>query len=385
MEQNNSLDLTSAVMADACHLRIPSQPDWISPTVDYLIQRALRCGAVEPDRDRKLMIALHEALTNSIIHGNLGISSMLKELGDETFFRALAERMADPERAARVVDIQATYDGKSARWVFHDQGVGFDTQAVLRKLEEEVPNPDQLSGRGLLLMKAFTDELHYDDYGRRLVLTIRRKSEQERRRQPRWSVSEPLQVIPLDQDGQAIESEHGAVSRNFSLGGMSFLVDGLSPTKWVRLTIPSDDRPVEVLAEVRRWQSLGGNVVEVGCRFETPEPPAPPEPQSARLEELMQRLTGKQTPQSERRSMPRVPYTETIEVELPDGQIRRGYGRDISHGGIAFVCAGVVPLDVVQIRLWVGESEPIVVRARVVRATKLIEGFHDIGAQFLPG
>ena len=42
-------------------------------------------------------------------------------------------------------------------------------------------------------------------------------------------------------------------------------------------------------------------------------------------------------------------------------------------------------LDVLEIRLWVRETEPIVVRARVVRATKLIEGFNDIGAQFLPG
>src|SRR5262249_48070182 len=118
MDQGTSSpDLTTAILADACHLRIPSQPDWITPTVDYLIARALRSGAIDPDRDHKLTIALHEALTNAIIHGNLGISSELKERGDEEFFRAVRERMADPDRASRVVDIQASYDGRAARWV----------------------------------------------------------------------------------------------------------------------------------------------------------------------------------------------------------------------------------------------------------------------------
>ena len=48
--------------------------------------------------------------------------------------------MADPERASRVVDIQASYDGRVARWVLHDQGAGFDAQAVLSKLDGEEPD-----------------------------------------------------------------------------------------------------------------------------------------------------------------------------------------------------------------------------------------------------
>src|SRR4051812_31672742 len=89
-------DPATAVLTDHCHLRIPSQPDWIGPTVEYLVQRALRCGAIGPRREAKLTIALHEALTNAVVHGNLGISSEMKERGGDEFSRAVADRLADP-------------------------------------------------------------------------------------------------------------------------------------------------------------------------------------------------------------------------------------------------------------------------------------------------
>src|SRR5262245_44047741 len=95
----------TAAGTDHCHLRIPSEPEWIEPTVDYLVRRATRCGAVAPTRANRLMMALHEALTNSVIHGNLGISSALREQSDEAFALAVTARCADPAHARRVVDV----------------------------------------------------------------------------------------------------------------------------------------------------------------------------------------------------------------------------------------------------------------------------------------
>src|SRR4051794_863041 len=62
----------NAVVMDSCQLRVPSVPDWIEPTVDFLVCRARAVGAVPPPKANRLMMALHEALTNSVIHGNLG-------------------------------------------------------------------------------------------------------------------------------------------------------------------------------------------------------------------------------------------------------------------------------------------------------------------------
>src|SRR5262249_4070101 len=142
---------------------------------------------------------------------NLGISSELKDRGDEEFFRAVASRLADPAHATRVVDVRASYDGHVSRWVLHDQGSGFDTQAALRKLEGQ---PDTLSpcGGGMLMIKAFTDEMRYEDGGRRLVLAVYRRQEQERRGQLRWPMSGLVKVTQTDEEGRATAEGRDVIS-----------------------------------------------------------------------------------------------------------------------------------------------------------------------------
>src|SRR4051794_4721690 len=81
--------LPQAVVAEQTHLRIQSRPDWIEPTVAYLLQRALLSGACAEARADQLLLALHEGLTNAVIHGNLEVDSGLKEREDNTFIEKL--------------------------------------------------------------------------------------------------------------------------------------------------------------------------------------------------------------------------------------------------------------------------------------------------------
>src|SRR5438128_1714166 len=113
-------DLPAQVLTDQCHLTLPSLAHWIEPAVDFLCRRAVLCGACEEPRIAKLTVALHEALTNAVIHGNLGISSTLKEDGNQAFAEALAQRSADMSLALRLVDVQMHYDGERCRWVITD-------------------------------------------------------------------------------------------------------------------------------------------------------------------------------------------------------------------------------------------------------------------------
>src|SRR6516165_8724533 len=109
-------DVAGAVLAERCRLRIPSRPEWIAPAVEHLKERAARCGACQPSRAGKLMLALHEALTNAVVHGNLEVSSELKEQG--AFAATLAQRCADPRYTTRVVTIDVDYDGQRCEWTF---------------------------------------------------------------------------------------------------------------------------------------------------------------------------------------------------------------------------------------------------------------------------
>src|SRR5262245_12782333 len=106
----NVSSIAPAAAPDHCHLRIPGLPAWIQSTVEYLVRRATQSGAVARTRSYRLTMALQEALSNAVLHGNLGLSSSLKEQGDDAFARAVTERCADPAYARRVVDVQASFD-----------------------------------------------------------------------------------------------------------------------------------------------------------------------------------------------------------------------------------------------------------------------------------
>jgi anti-sigma regulatory factor (Ser/Thr protein kinase) len=391
-QQPLSPDLPTAVLTDHCHLRIPSLPDWVEPTVDYLVRRATLCGAVHAGRATRIMLALHEALTNSIIHGNLGISSELKLTGDRAFAEAVATRCGDPAYYLRGVDIQAHYDGERARWVFTDEGDGFDFQDALRRVDDDDLDPLRPFGRGMLLMRAFVDEMRYEEGGRRLVLAVRREEGKERRVHTRMPFLRNVRVTPVDASGAADwPASREVVAHDLSAQGIGFLQDRLDSSTRVLITIPTESgRSISLPAEVRHWHSLGDQIVEVGCRFEArmpvPQPdalPASDDPTARALHELLQRLGEQQKPAEERRSAPRFPYTEALTVRLPDGSTVPGYGRDLSRTGIAFFTSQPVPLDTVRLALPAHDGSEIVAHARVVRCTCLLDGFHDVAACFV--
>src|SRR5262245_9148931 len=117
-----TLELTEAIVAEHSRLRIPSRPEWIPNTIDFLKRKAQLCGACHESRVGKLSLALHEALTNAVIHGNLEVPSALKEREDDSFARILAERAADPYYAERSVFIDIDQDSDRSRWRFTDEG-----------------------------------------------------------------------------------------------------------------------------------------------------------------------------------------------------------------------------------------------------------------------
>ena len=160
MDQVSSeADVACAVVTDICHLRIPGHPDWIEPTINFCIRRGTEIGAIEPSQANRLSVALHEGLTNSIIHGNLG--DILRIKGKRR--RSLRRGRHGPLRRSFLRfapgGLAHGLRRSSLAWVLTDQGNGFDTQTALKRLEEE---PDLLkpSGRGLLLIQAFVNEMH---------------------------------------------------------------------------------------------------------------------------------------------------------------------------------------------------------------------------------
>src|SRR6266478_2751050 len=185
--------LPEHIVAERSHVVIPSLPNWIEPTVEFLRRKAVLGGVCEETRSGKLLIALHEAISNAIIHGNLELSSDLKERGDSAFAEALAQRAADPALASRKVDIVVEFDGDVYRWVITDQGRGFDVEKVLKRCMSDDPEVLLSSGRGILMMKSFLDDVRFEMGGRRVILSLMRRTVEERRKKPRTGLETTFQ------------------------------------------------------------------------------------------------------------------------------------------------------------------------------------------------
>ena len=144
----------------------------IASLVSYLTG-VLRDSGMFDEADRHgISTALDEALTNAYFHGNLEVSSKIRER-DARAYRALAEerRQAPPYRDRRIVVSVALTDDE-VRFVIADEGRGFDVRAVPDPTLPE--NLEQPSGRGIFLMKTFLDEVTYNEAGNEVTLLKRR-------------------------------------------------------------------------------------------------------------------------------------------------------------------------------------------------------------------
>jgi len=385
-------ELPQTVVSEETRLSIPSRPDWIEPTVEYLTRKAIDCGAVHEARAVKLTLALHEAVTNSLVHGNLEISSELKEREDNAFAEQLAARSALPRYATRQIDIRVHYDGDACRWVITDEGKGFDVGAVLRRSADNGEAYLQASGRGIPMMLAFLDEVQFEMGGRRVVLTLRKPSGAEKRQHVRLNYQERVRVAPIRSDGSVDwDAAYEAVSRNLSEAGMSLLQSRLASSGRVLIGIFSDGQPLYVPAEVRHCQVVGSDIVELGCRFQTPAPAAPPpallDPTSFEraIDVLVDVSRDPKEKPVERRSHPRVVYTGRVRISNPSGtDAAYGFARDLSKTGMALITTMPFPLEERDFLLPQGPgSLPLAVRARIVRCQRIMDGFYDVGARFL--
>ena len=125
--------------------RMPSDIKLLDGVLEYLNERMLRLGLVQPD-DSELIIALDEAIVNAIKHGN----------------------QCD---AAKSVSITAEFTAEAARFIIADEGPGFqlcnvpDPTDPCRLLE---PN-----GRGLYLINHIMDEVRFNEAGNQLMMVKR--------------------------------------------------------------------------------------------------------------------------------------------------------------------------------------------------------------------
>ena len=113
-------------------------------------------------------IAIEEAVVNGIIHGNLEVSSELRGIDDDAHFKLIERRMNQRHFASRKLSFNIHMTTNLARLVIRDQGPGFDVSGLPDPTDEE--NLYKASGRGVLLIRSFMDEMSYNKAGNEITM-----------------------------------------------------------------------------------------------------------------------------------------------------------------------------------------------------------------------
>lgn len=142
------------------------------------------------NKQGSIHLALHEAIVNGLIHGNLQISSDLRQSARDfvEYARILNERLNSPVFAQKAISIWATWNTEKLEIKIRDEGAGYTLKQPFQRTSDGI---QVYSGRGLKLIAGTADSCTIDDFGREITLTFSLTA------QDHYQVSEP--ILPQEQ------------------------------------------------------------------------------------------------------------------------------------------------------------------------------------------
>lgn len=154
--------------------RLPNDVGLVGPLVQTLGAACRRMLDLDETEQFRLSIALHEALTNAIFHGNLELSSALRrdDEGSDAFHRLAADRAATAPWSGRSVTVKTRLSRDEAQVTVRDEGPGYDV--ALLPDPRDPARVETVGGRGLFLIRLFTDEVRHNERGNEITLIRRR-------------------------------------------------------------------------------------------------------------------------------------------------------------------------------------------------------------------
>ena len=131
------------------------------------------------DRDRwQFAMAIDEALLNAMHHGNLEVSSELRDSDNEQdYYETIRDRKQKSPYCHRRVRVEAEFSDQHICVQISDDGNGFDISSIADPTNES--NLHRVSGRGLFLIRSFMDQVSHNQAGNQITMCKIRKADAE--------------------------------------------------------------------------------------------------------------------------------------------------------------------------------------------------------------
>jgi len=163
--------LTNSMTRSVFGFHLPNDPGLIPNLVELVKQVAGSVQGVDANAQLRLGSALEEALHEAMLRRNLELTPAEVESvrSDEPAGQQLLKsRQVDPQLADRRTDVDVRLLPEEIRIQIRNEGRLDESFGDTASLDMHAPE-----NRGAVLMRAFMDEISYEDGGRRLVMVQR--------------------------------------------------------------------------------------------------------------------------------------------------------------------------------------------------------------------
>ena len=153
--------------------------DTLIPSVIARLEKPMiELGLFDDGERMHIAMALDEALTNAMVHGNLEVSSDLRHADDgQPYIDMIEVRKQESPYADRRVSVRLEAYPCEARFTISDEGPGFDPSKLADPTDPE--NLERAGGRGLLLINAFMDTVFHNEKGNQITMVKRKETNGE--------------------------------------------------------------------------------------------------------------------------------------------------------------------------------------------------------------
>ncbi|MGB7325817.1 MAG: response regulator [Rubripirellula sp.] len=170
--------LISTLQKNVFVFDMPNDATLISPTIALLIQVASGMELLNGSDLVRFGTAVEHALLNAMYRGNLSLGPSVTPphraiIYDDATTDLVESRKQTAPYKDRHVHVEATASKDEIRVVVRDEGKGFNTSELPSREDAQVLDTE--SGRGLVLMRSFTDELIFNSTGNEVTMIKRCK------------------------------------------------------------------------------------------------------------------------------------------------------------------------------------------------------------------
>ena len=160
--------LMDCLMRSEFQFLLNNDAEMIPSLISYVQSLVTSAGVCDESSVIRVCIALEEALRNAMFHGNLELTSEQREGDPDDYQKLINDRIGREPFASRRLHVTVRIGDDSGTFIVRDQGPGFDPSKLPDPTDPA--NLEKVSGRGLLLMRTFMDEVSFNSTGNQVTM-----------------------------------------------------------------------------------------------------------------------------------------------------------------------------------------------------------------------